>query len=359
MQTEIHSSPELIISTERLVPIINRNSLIDTKLKTLQLVKYGEIKDSLAFNEVSKPTVQVKDVLIEVKAAAINPIDKYIILGNLQGMIPIPLPSTIAYDVSGIVVEKGEEVSNFEIGDLVYSRVPQDQMGTIAEYVAVTSVAVSKKPENISFEEAASIPLAGLTAMQSLEYAGIKENDKVLIHAGSGGVGSLAIQYAKAKGAYVYTTTSTDNVKWVKKLGADRVIDYKTEDYKTIVKNADIVFDTLGGNYSSEAFQVIRQGGKVISVAGPLDEEIAAMFGMADYKLPEELAKQIRAKAATYKYIFMHPNGAHLSQIKSLVEDEKIKPVIDKVYPFSESIEAFSHLASGRAKGKIVIKINH
>jgi NADPH:quinone reductase-like Zn-dependent oxidoreductase len=327
-------------------------------MKALQIVKYGEIKDSLAFNEVSKPTIQAKDVLIEVKAAAINPIDKSIVLGNLQGMLPIPLPSTSAYDVSGVVVEKGDEVRDFEVGDLVYSRVPQEQMGTIAEYVAVTSAAVSKKPGNISFEEAASIPLAGLTALQSLEYAGIKENDKVLIHAGSGGVGSFAIQYAKAKGAYVYTTTSTNNVKWVKALGADRVIDYKTEDYKAIVKDADIVFDTLGKNYTLEAFEVIKQGGKVISVVGPLDEESAKMFGMADYKLPEELVKLIGGKDAAYKFIFMHPNGAHLGEIKSLVEEETIKPIIDKVYPYSESIEAFTHLASGRAKGKIVIKIN-
>jgi NADPH:quinone reductase-like Zn-dependent oxidoreductase len=325
-------------------------------MKALQIEKYGEIKESLAFNEVSKPTVQANDVLIEVKAAAINPIDKSIILGNLQGMLPIPLPSTIAYDVSGIVVEKGAEVSNFEIGDLVYSRVPQEQMGTLAEFVTVTSIAVAKKPGNISYEEAASIPLAGLTALQSLEYAGIKENDKVLIHAGSGGVGSFAIQYAKAKGAYVYTTTSTDNVKWVKELGADRVIDYKTEDYKTIVTDADIVFDTLGKNYSLEAFEVIKQGGKVVSVVGPLDEESAKMFGMADYKLPEELATLISGKDASYKFIFMHPNGSHLGEIKSLIEDEKIKPIIDKVYPFTESIAAFTHLASGRAKGKIVIK---
>ena len=327
-------------------------------MKALQLVKYGEIKDSLTFNEVSKPIIQAKDVLIEVKAAAINPIDKFIIQGNLQGLLPIPLPSTIAYDVSGIVAEKGDEVNNFEIGDLVYSRVPQEQMGTIAEFVAVTSVAVSKKPGNITFEEAASLPLAGLTAFQSLGYAGIKENDKVLIHAGSGGVGSFAIQYAKAKGAYVYTTTSTDNVMWVKELGADRVIDYKTEDYKTIVKDADIVFDTLGNDYSLETFELIKQGGKVVSVAGPLDEESAKMFGMAGYKLPEELAKLISGKDASYKYIFMHPNGAHLGQIKSLVEDEKIKPIIDKVYSFSESVEAFTHLASGRAKGKIVINIS-
>jgi len=327
-------------------------------MKALQIVKYGEIQDSLAFNEVNKPTVQSKDVLIEVKAAAINPIDKSIVLGNLQSLLPLPLPSTSAYDVSGIIVKTGKEVSNFEVGDLVYSRVPQEQMGTMAEFVAVTSGAVSKKPGNISFEEAASLPLAGLTALQSLEYAGIKENDKVLIHAGSGGVGSFAIQYAKAKGAYVYTTTSTSNVKWVKDLGADRVIDYKTEDYKNIAKDVDIVFDTLGQNYSLESFEVVKIGGIVISVVGPLDEASAKMFGMADYKLPEELANASSEKNAEYKFIFMHPNGAQLNEILSMIEDEKIKPIIDKVYPFSESIEAFEHLATGRAKGKIVIKIN-
>ena len=327
-------------------------------MKALQIVKYGKIENSLVFNEIQKPTVQANDVIIEVKAAAINPIDKSIILGNLQGMLPIPLPSTSAYDVSGIVVETGNEVSNFEIGDLVYSRVPQEQMGTLAEFVAVTSDAVSKKPRSISYEEAASLPLVGLTALQSFEYADIKKTDRVLIHAGSGGVGSFAIQYAKAKGAFVYTTTSTGNVEWVKKLGADRVIDYKTEDYKNIAKDVDIVFDTLGKNYSLESFEVVKTGGIVVSVVGPLDETSAKMFGMADYKLPEELANASSEKNAEYKFIFMHPNGAHLKEIKSLVEDGKIKPIIDKVYPFTESVQAFTHLATGRAKGKIVIKIS-
>lgn len=327
-------------------------------MKALQVIKFGDITDALAFNEVSLPTVEANDVLIEVKAAAINPIDKGIILGNLQTLLPLPLPFTSAYDVSGIVVEKGSEVSHFDVGDMVYSRVPQEQMGTLAEFVAVTSAAVSKKPGNISFEEAAGIPLAGLTAMQSLKASGLKKNDKVLIHSGSGGVGSLAIQYAKALGAYVYTTTSTNNLPWVKELGADRVIDYKTEDYKTIANDVDIVFDTLGQNYSIEAFDVVKQGGIVISVVGPLDEATAKMFGMTDYKLPEELAKASRDKGAEYKFIFMHPNGSHLNDMKSMIEDEKIKPIIDKVYPFSDSVEAFTHLASGRAKGKIIVKMS-
>ncbi len=328
------------------------------KMKALQLIKYGEIEESLVFNEVNKPKPAAKDLLVEVKAAAINPIDKSIILGNLQNMLPIALPSTLAYDVSGVVIEKGANVVDFKVGDLIYARVPQEQMGTIAEFVTVASNAVAKKPGNLSFEEAASLPLAGLTAMQSLDYAKIKKNDTILIHAGSGGVGSFAIQYAKAKGAYVYTTTSTTNVEWVKNLGADTVIDYKTEDYKAIVKNVDIVFDTLGKDYSVEAFNVIKKGGKVVSVAGPLDEDSAKLFGFHDYKLPPELTKQIASKEAQYKFIFMHPNGAHLNEIKTMVEDEKIQPIIDRVYPFSDSISAFTHLASGRAKGKIVIKIN-
>jgi NADPH:quinone reductase-like Zn-dependent oxidoreductase len=327
-------------------------------MKALQVTAYGEIKDSLAFNEVAKPTIHPKNVLIEVKAAAINPIDKVIILGYLKGMIPIPMPSTLAYDVSGVVVEKGAAVVGFEIGDAVYSRVPQEQMGTLTEFVAVDSTVVAKKPENVSFEEAASIPLAGLTAFQCLEYVGIKANDKVLIHAGSGGVGSFAIQYAKSKGAYVYTTTSTENVEWVKALGADRVIDYKKEDYKSIVTDADSVFDTLGKEYSTDAFGVIKTGGKVVSIAGPMDEVTAHAFGMADYKLPEDLAQVMEAKKASYKFIWMHPSAADLTTIKGLMEAGKIKAVIDTIYPFAESIAAFEHLATGRAKGKIVIKMN-
>jgi NADPH:quinone reductase-like Zn-dependent oxidoreductase len=326
-------------------------------MKALQVTKYGDVKDSLAFNEVIKPTIHAKDVLIQIKAAAINPIDKGIVQGHLQQILSLHLPTTLGYDVSGVVVEKGKEVNDIEVGDEVYARVPQEQMGTITEFVAVVCSAVSKKPNNISFEEAAGIPLAGLTALQSLEAVGIKENDKVLIHAGSGGVGSIAIQYAKAKGAYVYTTTGTDNVAWVKALGADRVIDYKTEDYKTIVQDADIVFDTLGKEYTMDAFKVIKQGGKVVTVLGPLDEEAAKQMGMADYKMPEELTALIKSKNATYKYIWMHPDGAQLGQLKTMIEAGKIKPVVDKVYSFNESIEAMLQLATGRAKGKIVIKI--
>jgi NADPH:quinone reductase-like Zn-dependent oxidoreductase len=327
-------------------------------MKALQITKYGAIKDSLSINEIKKPTITSNDILVEVKATSINPIDYKLAEGHLKDMVTLNLPSTIGYDLSGVVVETGGDVSNFEIGDEVYSRVPQEQMGTVAEFVAVTSDLVAKKPENISFEEAAGLPLTGLTAIQALESVGIKENDRILIHAGSGGVGSLAIQYAKAKGAIVYTTTSSKNVDWVKALGADRVIDYKTEDYKEVANNLDIVFDTLGDKYTFDAFEIIKEGGRVTTIAGPPDEATAKQMGMSDYKLPEKLSKLIEKKSATYKLTWMQPNATQLDTITAMVENGDIKPIVDLIYPFEDGIDAYEYLATGRAQGKVIISLS-
>jgi NADPH:quinone reductase-like Zn-dependent oxidoreductase len=327
-------------------------------MKALQIIKYGEIKDSLAINEIEKPTLKAKDVLIEVKAASLNPIDYKLAEGHLKDMVPLKLPCTIGFDVSGVVIEKGADVSNLEVGDKVYSRVPPEQMGAVSEYVAVNSEVVAKKPTNISFEEAAGLPLTGLTAMQALERVNLKENDRILIHAGSGGVGSFAIQYAKAKGAYVYTTTSTKNVGLVKALGADRVIDYKTEDYKTIAKDLDIVFDTLGENYTIEAFEIIKVGGKVTTIVGPPDEDTAKQMGMTDYKLPKQISKLISEKSAIYKSTWMQPNAAQLKAMATMIQNGNIKPVVDKVYSLENSVEACEYLATGRAKGKVIVSLS-
>ena len=326
-------------------------------MKALQIVKYGDLKNSLAIREIEKPSVQPNDILVAVKAASINPIDYKIAEGKLKGMLTLNLPVTIGYDVSGVVVEKGSDVLNFEIGDEVYARVPQEQMGTITEFVAINNELVSLKPENISFEQASGLPLTGITAIQALEKVGIKKDDRILIHAGSGGVGSFAIQYAKTKGAIVYTTTSTKNVDWVKALGADRVIDYKTEDYKEVATNLDIVFDTLGGEYTLDAFKMIKEGGKVTTIAGPPDDETAKHMGMTDYKLPEKLSKLIAEKSAVYKYIWMQPNAKQLNDIKRMVEKGTIKPIVDLIYSFEDGIKAFEYLATGRAKGKVIITL--
>lgn len=326
-------------------------------MKALQILKYGDLKGSLAVSEIEKPLVKPKDILVEVKAASLNPIDYKLVKGKLKDMVSLDLPATIGYDMSGVVVEKGADVRNFEVGHEVYVRVPQEQMGTVAEFVAVDSDLVAKKPENISFEQASGLPLVGLTAIQALERVGIKEDDRILIHAGSGGVGSFAIQYAKAKGAIVYTTTSTKNVDWVKALGADRVIDYKTEDYKEVANNLDIVFDTLGGDYTFDAFAIIKKGGRVTTIVGPPDEETAKQMGMTDYKLPEKLSKLIEEKSAVYALTWMQPNTKQLNDIKAMVEDGAIKPIIDVIYSLNDGIDAYEYLATGRAKGKVIISL--
>ena len=326
-------------------------------MKALQIIKYGEIKDSLSINEIEKPSLKPNDILVKVKAASINPIDYKMVEGKLKDMISLNLPTTIGFDLSGVVMEKGADVNKFEIGDEVYSRVPQEQMGTIAEFVSVNSDLVAMKPKNSSFEEAAGLPLIGLTAIQALERVGIKKNDRILIHGGSGGVGSFAVQYAKALGAIVYTTTSSKNVDWVKALGADRVIDYKTEDYKEVVNNLDIVFDTLGDDFTLDAFDIIKEGGKVTTIAGPPDPQIAKQMGMKDYKLPEKLSKLIEKKSAVYKLTWMQPDAEQLNTISRMVEDGDIKPIVDLIYSFENAIDAYLYLATERAKGKVIISM--
>jgi len=326
-------------------------------MKALQITKYGEFKDSLKFAEVDKPKVSDSEILIEVKAVSLNPIDYKIVQGHLKELLELDLPAGIGYDVSGEVVEIGSKVKNFEVGDEIYSRVPQEYMGTLAEFVAVDSNVVAHKPENVTFEKAASLPLVGLTAIQALEKAGLKEDDRILIHAGSGGVGSFAVQYAKSKGAIVYTTTSSTNLDWVKALGADRVIDYKNEDYKEVAKNLDIVFDTLGDDYTFEAFEIIKEGGKVTSIVGPPDDQSAKEMGIDDYEMPEKLKKLIEKNSAKYMHTWMHPDAAQLEEIKEMVEDRTIRPSIDLVYSFEDAIKAFEYLATGRAQGKVIVSL--
>lgn len=326
-------------------------------MKALQITKYGNIKDSLKFGEVDKPEISGSEILIAVKAAALNPIDYKLAQGHLKDMLQLDLPAGIGYDVSGVVVEVGSGVKNFKVGDEVFSRVPQENMGTVAEFVAVDSKVVAHKPENVTFEKAASLPLTGLTAIQALEKVDLKKDDRILIHAGSGGVGSFAVQYAKDKGAIVYTTTSTTNLDWVKALGADRVIDYKNEDYKEVANNLDIVFDTLGGDYTFEAFEIIKEGGRVTSIVGPPDEETAKQMGMENYEMPEKLSKLIEEKSAKYRLTWMQPNGEQLKEIKAMVEDRTIRPTIDLVYSYEDAVKAFEYLATGRAQGKVIVSL--
>ncbi|NDI35340.1 NADP-dependent oxidoreductase [Chengkuizengella sediminis] len=330
-------------------------------MKALTILGYGDTKSNLKFQEVDKPTPKENEVLIECHAASINPIDYKIIHGELKAISKLTFPARIGFDVSGLVVAKGKNVKEFEIGDEVYSRTPNP--GTFAEFIMTGSSYVAPKPKNLSFKEAACIPLAGITSLQALTLAQMKKGDRVLIHAGSGGVGSFAIQYAKSKGAYVITTTSTSNVSWVKALGADEVIDYKKQNYLEIVSNVDIVFETLGGQYTLDAFKVIKDKGRIVSIAEHIDPISAKEMGINKILRiilglkEKKLMKLIRSKDAFYRFVRLETNGKDLREITMLIEEEKIKPIIDTVYSFEECITALQKQESGRVKGKLVIEI--
>ncbi|MFD2529317.1 NADP-dependent oxidoreductase [Polaribacter marinaquae] len=330
-------------------------------MKAIQFTGYGEVSKKVKTSEIVKPTISKDEVLIETYAASVNPLDIKVVEGKLKSVSNFKLPTTLGYDVSGIIIEKGENVPNFNIGDEVFSKV--NRQGTFTEFVAVNQKLVSLKPKNTTFEEAASLPLVGLTAIQALKRGKLKSGESILIHAGSGGVGSFAIQYAKSIGAYVYTTTSSENVSWVKKLGADEVIDYKTVDYTAIVQDADMVLDTLGNEYTEEAFSVIKNGGKVITLVGPVDKETANRMKLNKItKLflafkRRKITKQIKQKSAFYSLVFIRANAKQLNEISELVESGTVKTKIDKVFPLKDTLNALLYVKKGRTKGKVVIKI--
>lgn len=330
-------------------------------MKALQLIAYGDIETNLKIHEINKPTIKENQVLIQVKAVGINPADYKVVSGIAKQVIRLNLPAIIGYDVSGIVTDVGKQVKELKIGDAVFSSMPFGEPGTIAEYIAVDDEIVYRKPTNIGFCDAASLPVIGLSVIQCFNKVKLKKGDRILIHAGSGGVGTFALQYAKLIGAYIYTTTSTKNIPLVTDLGADRVIDYTKEDYLSVVKEVDVVLDTLGGHYTEEAFRVIRKGGSVISLAGPFDDETAIQLGLnrlirVVLSLKAFRVNRIaRLNKAHYNFLLMDPRRSHLDEVSQLIQEGVIHPVVGQVYPFSESVDAFVHLKTGHAKGKIVI----
>ncbi|WP_444957650.1 NADP-dependent oxidoreductase [Microbulbifer sp. ZKSA002] len=333
-------------------------------MKALKMTRYGDIDSSLEFQSAEVPTPKSGEVLLRVHAASVNPVDNMMLRGELKSVRKEVFPVGIGRDVSGEVVAVGNDVAGYSVGDLVFSRVGEDHVGTIAEYLTVSASHLAAKPENLSHSEAAGIPLVGLTSYQSLiKVAGLKSGEKVLIHAGSGGVGSMAIQLAKSVGAYVVTTTSSANVEWVKALGADLVIDYKKDDYRQLLSDMDVVFDTLGGQYALNAFQVLKTGGRVVSVKGALDPQTAEELGLGWLlrKLvalkSRKLMKVAKDKSALYRMVIMEANGGQLSELGDLYRQKILSPVIDKIYSLEQGKEAFSYLASGRAKGKVIVSV--
>ena len=330
-------------------------------MKAAYIQRYGNIND-VQLGEQSKPTLTENAVLVKVHAASINPLDLRVLEGEFKTILPVQFPFILGNDFAGTVVEVGANVTQFKVGDNVYAKT--DLNGAFAEYTVVQQSSLALKPDNISMELAASLPLVSLTAWQALvEIANVQAGQKVLIHAGSGGVGSIAIQLAKHLGATVATTTSSKNIAWVKALGADIIIDYKTTDFEQELKDYDVVLDTQGGHILEKSLNVLKRGGRIVSISGPPDRNLAEAIN-ANWLLKciiPLLSWSIRHKAkkrgVTYSFLFMQPNGQQLSKISKLVESGKINPIVDKTYGLSEIKDAFQYVNTGRAKGKVVLKI--
>lgn len=328
------------------------------------LVNRYEKKGRLQASEVSEPTVRERDVLIQVHAAGVNLLDAKIRNGEFKLILPYKPPFILGHDVAGIVVKVGSGVQQFKVGDEVYARPADHRVGTFAEFISINEKDVALKPKNLTMEEAASIPLVGLTAWQALiEKANLKKGDKVFIQAGSGGVGTFAIQLAKHLGATVATTTSAANIDLVKSLGADVIIDYKKEDFETLLRDYDVVLNSQDTKTLEKSLSVLKTGGKVISISGPPDpdfgEEINANWFLKTVLkvLSAGIRKKARRLGVNFSFLFMRAQGKQLSQITELIESGVIKPVMDKVFPFEQTNEALTYVEMGRAKGKVVIKV--
>jgi NADPH:quinone reductase-like Zn-dependent oxidoreductase len=332
-------------------------------MKAFILDRYGKTAD-LRLGEMPEPEVGENDVLVEVHAASVNVLDSKIRNGEFKLLLPYRLPLVLGNDVAGVVVRVGPKVQRFKPGDEVYARPDAARIGAFAEMIAMNEEAVAHKPRTLGMEEAASLPLVALTAWQVLvERANLKKGQKVLIHAGSGGVGTVAIQLAKHFGAFVATTTSAANADWVKRLGADVVIDYGKEDFEQVIRGYDVVLNSLGADVLEKSLRVLKPGGKLISISGPPDPEFAKEIGASWFmrQVMRLLSYRIRKKAkrhgVSYSFLFMKASGDQLREIGSLVDSGAIRPVIDQTFTFAATNEAMAYVDKGRAKGKVVIKV--
>jgi alcohol dehydrogenase len=332
-------------------------------MKAFIIDRYGK-KEKLHLREIAEPVVKENDVLVRVYSAGVNLLDSKIKNGEFKLILPYKTPLVLGHDVAGVITKTGSKISRFKIGDEVYARPADHRIGTFAELIAINEADVALKPKKLTMEEAASIPLVALTAWQALvEKADLKKGQKVFIHAGSGGVGTIAIQLAKYIGATVATTTGTANVEWVKALGADVVIDYKKEDFETILRDYDVVLNSQDAKTLEKSLRVLKPGGKLISISGPPDPGFAKeiRLGWPLKMVMGLLSFGIRRKAkrrrVDYSFLFMRAEGSQLSKITALIDSGIIRPVVDKVFPFENTEGALTYVESGRAKGKVVINI--
>ena len=328
-------------------------------MRAFVVTKY---KEPLREADVPEPEVGEQDVLVQVQAAGLNQLDEKIRAGEFKQILPYKLPLTLGNDLAGTVIRVGAKVRGFKPGDDVYARPDKVRIGTFAERIAVAEADLALKPASISFEEAASLPLVALTAWQALvERGNVQPGQKVLIHAGAGGVGSIAIQLAKHLGATVATTASAANAEFVRGLGADTVIDYRTQDFEQLLQGYDLVLDSLGGRNLEKSLRVLRPGGKAIGISGPPDPAFAREIGLnpvlrlAITGLSAGIRRQARKLGVSYEFLFMRASGDQLTRIAGLVDDGVLRPVVERVFAFDQTTQALHALERGGIRGKTVI----
>jgi NADPH:quinone reductase-like Zn-dependent oxidoreductase len=332
-------------------------------MKALTFKRYGKSPD-IRFAEVPRPTLKPDELLVQVHAAGVNPIDNMIPTGLFKAVVKLQLPAVMGSDLAGVVTEVGSRVTRFKPGDAVFASIFDIGTGAITEFAVVPESAAALKPDNLDFVQAAAIPMVGLTSWQALkERVKLRPGQKVFIPAGSGGIGTFAIQLAKHLGARVGTTTSTGNIELVRGLGADEIVDYKQQEFENVLRGYDAVLGTVRGDAMEKAVGILKPGASMVSLVGPLDAAFARarglnflltfVFAMMSRKI-KRLAKQ---HDVSYSFLFAHPDGTQLAQIGELLRTERIRPVIDKVFPFEQARDALDYLGQGRAKGKVVIKI--
>ena len=319
-------------------------------------------KAPLTLHDLPEPVAGAGEVVISMAAASVNPIDVKVQSGAFKAVLPYKMPLTLGHDLAGTVVAVGAGVTRMKVGDEVFACAGGDAIGTFGERIAIAEDNVAAKPSNMDTAEAAALPLVALTAWQVLvDRAQIKAGQRVLIHAGSGGVGTVAIQLAKHLGAHVATTVGTSNIELATALGADVVIDYRTQKFEELLNDYDVVLDTLGADVLERSVRVLKQGGKLISIAGPPDPAFATASGVNWFVrqvirfASAGIRRKSRRRGVDYSFLFMRPDGAQLAQIARLVEAGTIKPVIDRVCPFDQAPAAMDRSASGRARGKIIV----
>jgi len=332
-------------------------------MKAYVVERYG--KDSVRAADVPEPQVGARDVLVRVSAVSINPLDKMVRNGEFKRLLKYKPPFVLGHDVAGVVSGVGANVRDFKVGDEVHARPRDLRIGTFAEFIAIDQDDLAPKPRSLTLHEAAAVPLVALAAWQILiDRAQVKPGQKVLIHAGAGGLGSTVIQLAKHLGATVATTTNTTTVELVRSLGADVVLDYTKEDFSTMLSDYDLVLDSLGGKNLEKSLTVLKPGGLAIGVAGPPDTGFAKQLGAPSFMgvvmnaLSRKVRKQAKALGVRYQFFFMQASGSQLRELGALYDSGQLRPVIDRIFEFDQMLEAMAYVEQGRTKaGKVVVSI--